>query len=510
MQANFINKLCFHKGPSGLTAAKSMLEQNLLPTVFEKNSKIGGIWRMDSGNVWQGMQTNVSKYSCSFSDFPFVNSSKNLFPYASEMCKYLEDYANFFGVTPCLKVNSTVTFVSQLVDDRWLIKWKDSITGEESERVFDFVALSSGMYTTPNIPECDGLVDFRGLVIHSKSYNTLKSQDLAGKKAVIVGASFSGAEISADLALAGLEVTNLFTNPYWILTKVCKYDKSNLDARLPVDFAFRSRRSAYSHPKFESIEDENIYLNNYYSVVFNEQNELPQADLHIDPQSSKTPHVTISDRYMELVKQNRIIAKKGKISRFSEKSVELVDGTVIDADIVIWCTGYAVNLDFMDAEILKKLEYDPTDGLQPLILYKATFRPQLKNIAFVGMLKEPIYAVDELQGRWASLVFSKKLELPDQDTMDKYLNDTRRIRFMKLKPQALDENFTLYSDEMAKEIGVFPNFEEIKQEDPEFFKMIWEGVPSTAIYRYKENKEQTIRIVREAFEIREQYLKENQ
>ncbi len=463
---------------------------------------------MNIGNVWQGMQTNVSKFSCSFSDFPFDNNSENLFPYATEMCKYLEDYSDHFGVTAHIKLNANVTFVTQIDGDRWLIKWRDSRSNEQNEQTFDFVALSSGMYTTPKVPHVEGESDFEGIVMHSKDYNSLKTRNLTGKKVLTVGASFSGAEISADLALSGLDVLNLFTNPYWILTKVCKYDEHDQNARLPIDFAFRTRRLAYADQKFDSIEDENVYQNNFYGVVYREQNEMPQTDLHIDSQSSNAVNITISDTYTHLVKQNRIVPKKGKIKRFNKKSVELEDGTVIEADIVLWCTGYAVNLDFIDPEILKKLEYDQTDGLQPLILYKATFHPSIKNIAFVGMLKEPIYTVDELQGRWASLVFSQKLQLPDREVMEKYLNETRSIRFMKVKPQALNEHFVRYSDELAKEIGVCPDFEMIRQTDPDLYDLIWNGVASPAVYRLQDKKELVVRILKHAYEIRKQYLEQ--
>jgi dimethylaniline monooxygenase (N-oxide forming) len=486
-----------------------MLEQDLMPTVFEINSKLGGVWASNIGNTWTEMQTNLSKYSCCFSDFPLRNASNNLFPYAHEMHEYLQEYADHFKVMPHVKVNSKVIFITQIEDDRWLVRWQHTLTGENMEEMFDFVVLASGMYTTPNVPIIDGQADFKGKVIHSKDYNSLKRHDIKGKTILTVGAAYSGSEISSDLAQSGANIINLFSQPYWVFSKICAFDPANLSLRLPIDFALFNRRAAYSLPNFEDIQDEYVFKNTYYNSVLTEQNKLPHTDLHIDPKCKDSLNMAISNDYIDLIKQNRIIPKKGKIKRFHNDGIELMDGTRIQIDVVVWCTGYSVNLDFVDRKVLNQLEYEANDRLQPLILYRATFRPELSNIAFVGLLKAPLYTVDELQGRWASLVFSGKLGLPDLAKMKRYLEKTRSIRFMKCKPQALNQNFTLYSDDMAREIGLLPNFEKIKDEDPELYKMLWEGVPVSALYLYNQNKDLAIQITKEAYQIRQSYLVPN-
>eukprot|EP00051_Salpingoeca_urceolata_P019195 m.277108 g.277108 ORF g.277108 m.277108 type:complete len:667 (+) comp19371_c1_seq2:158-2158(+) len=58
-------------GPAGLAAAKAALEEGLLPTVFERQQGLGGIW-LGNGPVWDSMHTNLSQFSCCFSDFPWT------------------------------------------------------------------------------------------------------------------------------------------------------------------------------------------------------------------------------------------------------------------------------------------------------------------------------------------------------------------------------------------------------------------------------------------------------
>src|SRR2546425_1223494 len=84
-------------GPSGLVAAKSAMESGLQPTVFEKNRDMGGTGNPKQGSTWKTMKTNLSKFSCMFSDFPHRFSTED-FPLACDMHAYLKSYAAYFGL----------------------------------------------------------------------------------------------------------------------------------------------------------------------------------------------------------------------------------------------------------------------------------------------------------------------------------------------------------------------------------------------------------------------------
>ncbi len=58
------------------------------PTVFERATEIGGLWRPGSGAAWPGMATNLSRYSCGFSDFPWPAGAPD-FPRQPNMFDYL-------------------------------------------------------------------------------------------------------------------------------------------------------------------------------------------------------------------------------------------------------------------------------------------------------------------------------------------------------------------------------------------------------------------------------------
>ncbi len=49
-------------GPAGIVSAKYAIENGILPVVFEKKNKPGGLWSEGTA-IWDGMHTNVSRYS---------------------------------------------------------------------------------------------------------------------------------------------------------------------------------------------------------------------------------------------------------------------------------------------------------------------------------------------------------------------------------------------------------------------------------------------------------------
>lgn len=108
-------------GPSGLVSAKSAIEQNIDPVIFEKNESLGGIWNSNTGFVWSTMHTNISRYTGTFSDFPW-NPSIPLFPNSSCVKQYLNDYAKHFQIDKYINFNTLVESVNIIENKKWLIE----------------------------------------------------------------------------------------------------------------------------------------------------------------------------------------------------------------------------------------------------------------------------------------------------------------------------------------------------------------------------------------------------
>jgi dimethylaniline monooxygenase (N-oxide forming) len=246
-------------------------------------------------------------------------------------------------------------------------------------------------------------------------------------------------------------------------------------------------------------EERSLLRNQILSVV-SKQNLLDNMDLHVTPENWVTVNMAISDGYIDCVQKGLIGTKKSEIESFTENGVSFTDGTCTDADVIVWCTGYDLQMDFFDESVLKSIEYDSNQSAQPIILYKNTFPRDIDNLAFVGMLRDPTYGFGELQGRWISEVFSNKRKLPIKKQMEEYLIKQQFIRKLNLQ-QEQNENFVAYMDDIAKEIDALPDFEKIKETDEDLYRILCNGLAAPVHYRLKDKKDLAVKVLNEINEV---------
>ncbi|KAL4899547.1 hypothetical protein BDW74DRAFT_183654 [Aspergillus multicolor] len=254
-------------GPSGLVTAKTLLQNfppgTFEPVVFEKKSRVGGLWAVDYSSeprlpsasvgvplnstpfdpsdslpidtdqdgcrafVDPWMRTNLSRFSVAFSDFSWetaLGSQVPDFPCAWEVRKYLERYTEAYIPTECLKLGTRVSSVARRAKGNgrkgwagWEVTWVDDCDYEEPSyhspsnqaihtEEFDFLVVASGYFGTPSIPLVPGLEHFVNAVHSSELQGSEDIQRLLERsprkgKLVVVGGSMSGIEAATSLAL---------------------------------------------------------------------------------------------------------------------------------------------------------------------------------------------------------------------------------------------------------------------------------------------------------------------
>jgi dimethylaniline monooxygenase (N-oxide forming) len=108
-------------GASGLVASRYLLSHGIRPTILESSHHIGGAWNSgDSsvGKMWNSLHTNLSKFTCSFSDHPHdppnsssSNNNNKDFVSHQEMHSYLESYSEAHVDPSCFRFGCHVTRV---------------------------------------------------------------------------------------------------------------------------------------------------------------------------------------------------------------------------------------------------------------------------------------------------------------------------------------------------------------------------------------------------------------
>ncbi|KAK5584554.1 hypothetical protein RB653_006167 [Dictyostelium firmibasis] len=500
-------------GASGLTSCKSALENGLEPTVFERGSKVGGLWSEDKNirKVWDDMQTNISKYSVCFSDFPHYKSysEDEIFPNNKSVYKYFYDYCIEFDLLKHIKFNSSVTKItreytnnnnnnskssnsnsnSNISNNEF--KWKIIINNKESEfELFDFLIVSTGVFSKPQeIPKIlNDLKSFKGRISYSQEYRN--SEAFKDKKVVILGTSYSGCEIAAELSNVTSSCIIVGQENKWVIKKFLPNNNGKL---VPLDFLFFNRARCYeglqlsieqrwdrrnkAYSKLCPLQDPKVTPNSKLPVKYNELSNSNKENI------IKPVFAIISENYVDQVEKGLIKAYSGNGFKIVES---LLDGNSLKfqndlgeihieegIDEIILCNGYRLELDFLEQDILQEINFLPSDSFQPLILYKNLFPPKTKNLAFISLYRGPFLTECELFSRWATKVFSGKLNYPTNQDIENDLKIQLERRLEKPRPQFPILDFIHHCELIAKEIGCLPDFKELEKSDKELYNILW-------------------------------------
>ena len=152
--------------------------------------------------VYDFLETNIPHVLMNYSDQAFPSGS-SLFPPHRAVLQYLQRYAE--ELKPCTSFSTQVLGVRKVKSGGqrcWEVETKDLKTHAVQKQEFDAVAVASGHYNDPFVPDIPGLKEFDekypGAISHSKFYR--RPDQYAGKKVIVVGNSASGIDLSSQIS----------------------------------------------------------------------------------------------------------------------------------------------------------------------------------------------------------------------------------------------------------------------------------------------------------------------
>ena len=176
---------------------------------YERQSDYGGIWNYTwrtgtdqygepvHGSMYRYLWSNGPKECLEFADYGFEEHFGRAipsYPPRAVLHDYIKGRIEKSGVASYIKLNTVVRSVTY---NDWLgqftVVTKDLVNGYESSVNFDYVICASGHFSTPNVPEFDGIRTFPGRVLHSHDFRS--ADEFAGKRVLCVGASYSSEDI---------------------------------------------------------------------------------------------------------------------------------------------------------------------------------------------------------------------------------------------------------------------------------------------------------------------------
>jgi cation diffusion facilitator CzcD-associated flavoprotein CzcO len=425
-------------GSSGLTVLKALKEAGVPAVCFERGSKLGGNWVFDNDNgqsrIYRSLRINTSRRRMQFSDFPMPADYPD---YASheQVARYFEAYAETFGLRPSIRFRTAVERVEPYASgqDAGYRVWSSGGTVEE----FAAVIVANGHHWDPAFPDPPPPGRFDGLVMHSHAYvSPTEPHALAGKRVVVVGIGNSAVDIASELAKSGAQVTLSVRRGAWVLPKFLfgrPIDEPGLIPRSLPD-VWKTRVAELWYRLFVGAPD---------------AHGLPLPDHHL-----AHAHPTLSDELLPLLAQGRITPRPA-IARFDGSRVVFVDGSAIEADAIVYCTGYKVSFPFFDPSFVSA-----PDNELPLFL--RCFHLEHPRLMFAGMA-QPLGAIMplvEAQGRLFARYLTGEYELPSAAEMRQRTAREResvRRRFVSSRRHTMQVDFDQYLEDVAREVRAGQN-----------------------------------------------------
>lgn len=332
-------------GQSGLDIAARLKNLGVSNLIIEKQPRIGNQWR----TRYEALCLHDPVW---FDHMPYLNFPPNwpVYTPAQKLADWLEFYANAMELDVWTSALAT-SAKKNPETGKWDVIVK---RGDGSERLFhvDHVVIALGLGAgKPNMPDIPGRDQFQGQVLHSTQHKSAK--DHVGKKVVVVGACTSAHDICADYVEHGVDVT-LFqrSSTYIMSTKegmpiLMKpnyweggppiEEADRLDNSVPILFnkLLAQRGTAIIKEKDQELLDGLVKRG--YKLNFGEDGS---GFLFLALKRAGGYYLDVGA--CQMIIDGKIKLKNGtQIERFTHKGLKFTDGSELEADVVLFATGFS-------------------------------------------------------------------------------------------------------------------------------------------------------------------------
>jgi cation diffusion facilitator CzcD-associated flavoprotein CzcO len=393
-------------GSSGLTAAKALQDRGIPFDCFEASDRVGGNWvyknRNGMSSAYRSLHINTSRGRMEYADFPMPAELPD-FPHHSHLAAYFDAYADRFGLRERITFETKVQRAERRPDGRWGVTTDTTGTG-----IYDAVVVANGHHWDARWPEpaFPGSDVFTGVQLHAHQYIGDDPAFFRDKRVVVLGMGNSAMDIAVEASFSAEAVYLAARRGAWIIPKYLfgrPLDTLGASARIPLRARLAAQRASLK-----------------LMVGEMERYGLPKPDHKL-----LEAHPTVSDDALSRIAHGEITPKPN-IAALTETTVRFADGTEVEADIVVYCTGYKVTFPFFDPGLISAPGND-------LPLFRRTFHPDIPNVFFIGLLQPlgAVFPLAELQSKWVADHLAGRYLLPPERELRADIEAERAAMFKR-------------------------------------------------------------------------------
>lgn len=446
-------------GVSGLTTIKALRERRLPVVCFERSEQLGGLWRYHEAReetaVYRSTVVNTSKEMGCFSDFPMPRQWPT-FLHHSKMLDYLCMYADHFELTRYIQFGHDVLKVD-CDDAEWFVQYRDRDDAIHILRC-RAVAVCTGHHRIPSMPTLEGMQVFAGVQLHSFAYRSW--EPFVDKRVVIVGLGNSAGDLAVELSRHARSVDVASRSGAWVLPRCapCGRPWGHAPRRTPGKASMQLAWEAWARSMRTQADALGL-----------------QCTHSLDEQ-----HPTINDALVGTIREGRIVIRPN-VRRLLPRAVEFEDGTVVDADVVIYATGYTIEFPFLSPAFVSVHDNELPN------VYRLVWPLGFASLGLIGFVQPlgSIVPIAEQQARWFASVISGQRLPPWRVQMEECR--ARRSRTLNQwypsRRHTIQVDYFAYMEALAQELGNEVDVEGYREQDPELYELLRSEFVSPHQYR---------------------------
>lgn len=395
-----MSKVCvIGAGASGIATIKALADRGLDYDCFELSDRVGGVWVLGNTNgraaAYSSLHINTSRRKMQFAAFP-MGSELPEFPRHDQVAAYFDAFVDRFGLRASITFSTGVVHVEPL--DGGSSGFDVTLSTGETRR-YRAVIVATGHHWAPRrpTPSIAGADTFAGEQLHAHDYH--HESQLAGKRVVVLGLGNSAVDIAVDASYHASSTVLAARRGVHVIPKAVlgrPYDQ------LPLTNEWT--------PAWLRLPVARVVMRTMTGPMT--RYGLPKPDHRFGD-----AHPTVSGRLLDRLSHGEITPKP-MITAFEGRDVVFADGSRVEADLVVYCTGYSIAFPFLDRAII-----DPGDANR-VRLYLNVFHPEVTGLSFIGLV-QPLGAIMPVSERQAELVaaqLSGAYALPDRAAVQRWID----------------------------------------------------------------------------------------
>ncbi len=420
-------------GVAGLSTAKVLRQVGHDVVVYDRAPDVGGVWSRT--RRYPGVATQNTRDTYALSDFRMPENYPE-WPSGEQVQAYLSAYTDHFGIAPCLRLEHEVVQAEPRTDG-WTLTVRDLTTDRTDQELFDHLVVANGVFCEPAMPSWDGQQEFADAGGQLRAVVGFRDLDDArDRHVVVVGYGKSACDVAQQVSAVAGSTHIVARELLWKMPRmiggVLNFKYLLLTRMGEALFRYQHLRGVdkFLHGPGDGLRRRMLTSVGTIAVL-----QFGLKGLGLIPRGTMEDIVKhaiglSTDGFYERVADGTITVHRDRtVKQLLEKvgapHIELDDGTLLPADLVVCATGYTQGIAFLDPAVHDRL----TDDQGNYLLYRHVLPLGVPHLSFAGYNSSffsPLSA--EMAAIWTAAHLAGQVDLPDPHAMRTQVRD--RLAFL--------------------------------------------------------------------------------